>query len=938
MIGWKKEAISLSDQKLISPLLDGFMIGDPISDHDGVRCCPAMRKENEAKYIVKIISIPSSQRQMDALLLTGAYPDAASAMDYFKDQAEGVVREAEILKDLSSLQGFVNYEGWQTESMDKNRLGYEVYLLSPFRHSLEKFLKSSTMTHNGAVNLGLQLCEALSICRRAGFMYVALKPGNIYLDKNQEAKIGDLGFASLTSMKFSAMPGKYRSAYTPPELHDDLVTLNPTCDVYGVGMILYQIYNNGILPFTDKAPATVLDAPLNADYELAEIILKAIAPNPRDRWQTPIEMGQELAAYLTRNGVNHAPILAPGSDTGLATEGLTKNDTGETDETIPDAQDSETAGPITGETSDMLAQADELLSMQMPEQIVIPETPNVDKLDEQIREEFKSENESLLSVAPKNMDGSVSEDTDSEEDPEEYVEVPHGRPNRSWIGILILTLVFTLLGYGGFRFYKDYYLLPIDAISIEGSKDTVSVYVDTQVDETLLSVVCTDTYGNTMTAPLVRGGAEFIGLNPGTTYKITLEAEGFHKLSGAESCTHTTSEQTKISNFSGKTGTEDGSVILSFDLDGRDAQDWSIRYIAEGELENVISFIGHSVPITGLVVGKTYTFSLEAPSEELWIVGKTEMEFTASEIVVAQDLEIVSCSGGTLTAQWKTPADTVVESWTIRCYTEGGYDQTITTAENSVQFDGITANKAYTVEVTAAGMTQSTRAYVSANPATITHFSIDAPQDDYVLKIDWEFEGTTPEGGWLLLYSLDEGENRAVVPCAEASAVIDPRVPGATYHFSIQASDGSTVFNGKTSYDCVETDSFNLHGIKSSKVSASLCPTPKNENWSYKSIGKNDYTSKYAPGSRVSIVIYSDNRAKASDDTIEVMFVIRDANGNVMPELTNTLTAEWDDLWNNRSRYCELDIPAIPGVPGKYTVEVYFNQQLLVYKTLNITE
>ena len=47
----------MSDPKLISPLLDGFAMGSPISDHDGVRCCPAMRKENEDKYIVKIISL-----------------------------------------------------------------------------------------------------------------------------------------------------------------------------------------------------------------------------------------------------------------------------------------------------------------------------------------------------------------------------------------------------------------------------------------------------------------------------------------------------------------------------------------------------------------------------------------------------------------------------------------------------------------------------------------------------------------------------------------------------------------------------------------------------------------------------------------------------------------------------------------------------------------
>ena len=125
----EKEAISLSDKNPASPLLDGFLIGDPISDHDGVRCCPAMRENSDEKYIVKIISIPSSQTQLDALLLTGAYSDAAAATEYFRELADGVVQEAGILKELSKLQGFLPYEDWQIVPMDSKRLGYEVYLL-----------------------------------------------------------------------------------------------------------------------------------------------------------------------------------------------------------------------------------------------------------------------------------------------------------------------------------------------------------------------------------------------------------------------------------------------------------------------------------------------------------------------------------------------------------------------------------------------------------------------------------------------------------------------------------------------------------------------------------------------------------------------------------------------------------------------------------------
>jgi len=73
----------LSEVKLISPLLDGFSVGNPISEHHGVRCCPAIKENTDKKYILKIISVPATQTQMDALLLTGAYKDPAAAMDYF---------------------------------------------------------------------------------------------------------------------------------------------------------------------------------------------------------------------------------------------------------------------------------------------------------------------------------------------------------------------------------------------------------------------------------------------------------------------------------------------------------------------------------------------------------------------------------------------------------------------------------------------------------------------------------------------------------------------------------------------------------------------------------------------------------------------------------------------------------------------------------------
>lgn len=186
----------MSEPKLISPLLDGFVIGNPMSNHDGVQCLPAMKENSEEKYIVKIISIPASQVQLEALLLTGAYKDPADAMDYFKETADKVIQEAESLQKLSKLEGFLSYEGWQIAPME-NGLGYQVYLLGTYKRSLEKYMRRNQLTHLEAINLSLDLCAALAIARRDGFLFIDLKPGNIFISKNKEYRIGDLGLHRL---------------------------------------------------------------------------------------------------------------------------------------------------------------------------------------------------------------------------------------------------------------------------------------------------------------------------------------------------------------------------------------------------------------------------------------------------------------------------------------------------------------------------------------------------------------------------------------------------------------------------------------------------------------------------------------------------------------------------------------------------------------------
>ncbi|MBQ6857251.1 MAG: protein kinase, partial [Lachnospiraceae bacterium] len=298
----------MSDLKIISPLLDGFTLGTPISEHHGVVCCPAIKENTNKKFIVKMITVPATQAQFDALLLAGAYKDPGDAMEYFRESGENLMQEAELLKKLSKLEGFLPYDGWQMEPITRRRLGYEIYFVGSYKRSLEKYIRKNAITHLEAVNLGLDLCSALSVCRQAGFLYVDLKPSNIYVSEKKEYRIGDIGFLSLDAMRYASLPERYFSSYTPPELLDPMAPMNLTVDTYAVGMILYQLYNDGHLPFTGSAPLETLSSPCHADYEMAEIIMKAIHPDPEQRWTDPKELGKAIASYMQRNSVNDIPI------------------------------------------------------------------------------------------------------------------------------------------------------------------------------------------------------------------------------------------------------------------------------------------------------------------------------------------------------------------------------------------------------------------------------------------------------------------------------------------------------------------------------------------------------------------------------------------------------------------------------------------------------
>jgi len=1053
----------VSENKLISPMLDNFDVGGSISDHNGVQCFPAMRKNTDERYIVKTVSIPASQKQLDALLLTGAFPDAASALTYFKEQADITVDELETLKKLSQLEGFLPYEDWQVVPKEEG-VGFDVHMISAYRRSLRKYFQREPMTHLTAVNLGLDLCAALAVCRRCGYLYVDLKPNNIYLVNDREFRIGDLGFLRLDSLKYATVPDKYRSQYSAPELQDPFAVITPTIDIYAVGLILYQAYNGGELPFTDVyTPGAKFDAPLYADYEMSEIILKACDPDPGARWQDPIEMGQALVSYMQRNGANDTPIITavpvvPTDDSTAniiseVEQFLTEDDidlsdidltdipeidsyeetdsvnesTEETDAPAEDTTDTEVAqaeepiaevtediadeettseevpadtpddptsvfenlsfldelnedetspennisdvdyDEVSEELSEILSQADELVSHPVPEPAVAPDAPEVPvpaievaevatdltnaeaETDEAADEQESTEETDDSSAAPA-FDISAEEDEDvvaaiadamkddeqeepasedaEEDDSVEVVEEEHAKSSNHILRNIIIFLLVAIVAVAGFLYYRFIYLQPIYSIMVDGDESSMVVLVDSDVDESLLNVVCSDAHGHQLSAPVVNGVASFANLAPDTGYNVKVVMDGFHKLTGETAVSYSTPAQTNIVQFSAVTGAEDGSVILNFTVEGPDTGNWSVAYSAAGEEEKVEPMLSHMITITGLTVGKEYTFTL-IPGDDMYITGTNQTTFTASNLVYAQDVNIVSCVDGKLTVSWVAPQETTVENWTVRCYTDSGYNETVITAETTAVFENIDSAIAHTVEVIAAGMSVSERSYMAANAATVSNFQV-TPTGNGCMNLTWE-ASAVPDGGWVLLYNIEGMETQGTVTCSGNSAQVKPMVPGATYRFTLQQANGDAVLTAPLTFQAPDAQDFSGYGMTRSTIDFATCKCPGGD-WSWSDVGSSGYTNTFSTDETISLVGNLQTKSSVSDDIIITLYVFRDQDGNIVSYSFQERT--WRNMWSQS--YGEFDVTQTPAQAGKYTLSVYFNGKLATEEPITI--
>lgn len=162
-----------------------------------------------------------------------------------------------------------------------------------------------------------QAARGLQHAHDVGLIHRDVKPANLMLDRAGVVKILDLGLARFQQdpMRNQNITARYDKKivigtvdFMAPEQAEDSSAADGRTDIYGLGCTLYFLLT-GKVPFPDrtipqkmyahqtKAPAPVSEITPGVPSDLLEVLDRMMAKDPAERYQTPLEVAQALAAW-----------------------------------------------------------------------------------------------------------------------------------------------------------------------------------------------------------------------------------------------------------------------------------------------------------------------------------------------------------------------------------------------------------------------------------------------------------------------------------------------------------------------------------------------------------------------------------------------------------------------------------------------------------------
>lgn len=174
-----------------------------------------------------------------------------------------------------------------------------------------------------ALEMTADICAALEFSHRHGIIHRDIKPGNVMLTPNGQVKVMDFGIAralasgATTMTQTSAVIGT--AQYLSPEQARG-EAVDARSDVYAAGCVLFELLC-GHPPFVGDSPVAVAyqhvredprppsDSNPDVTPDIDAVVLKALAKNPINRYQSAGEMRADVLRAAAGRPVMATPLL-----------------------------------------------------------------------------------------------------------------------------------------------------------------------------------------------------------------------------------------------------------------------------------------------------------------------------------------------------------------------------------------------------------------------------------------------------------------------------------------------------------------------------------------------------------------------------------------------------------------------------------------------------